>query len=222
MDNSLISMKNTLALKTTRRLVNIKQSKTIIRPFDYMQKIFKKIWLKKYKKKRNSICTPNIYTIKYNNNIFSPMPKIKKKLECNSDIAHKMKSRKSIDNISNTSSSRIQSSSNTLLINSRTKKNSFFSMLNNDIRKEIFLSSHNLNTPISNYYVDNIIIEENHDSPQEKIRETNRISKFMKMNGYNFKKNFKNESNNNSKSISASDLEKDSEKKKLCNIKEKK
>ena len=225
LDNSLTSMRNTLALKNTRSIVNIKQSKTIIRPLDYMKKIFKKILPKKTnRKKRNSICTPNICTIKYKNTIFSPIPKIRKNLDCNSDIGHRKQFRKSIDNISNTSSSRIQSSTNTLLIN-KTKKNSFFSMLNSDFRKEIFLSSHNLNTPISNYYVDNIIIEENPDTPQEKARDSNRISKFMKLKEYNFQKN--NKSNKNEKidisgEMIESDIDKKFEKKKNSEITEKK
>ena len=232
MENSLISMKNTYALRNTRTIFNLKQSKTIIRPIDYMKKIFKKILPKKTRKKRNSICTPNnIKTIKLKNNFFSPMSKIKKRFECISDISHGKKFRKSIDNISNNSSSRIQSSTNTLLIN-KTKKNSFFSMLNSDLRKDIFLSSQNLNTPISNYYVDNIIIEENPESPQEKNKETNRISKFMKINGYNLPNNNKginsiksikrNNIINEITDISNSELEKEFEKKKYYEITEKK
>ena len=38
-----------------------------------------------------------------------------------------------------------------------------FSMLNNDIRKENFFSSNNLNAINNSYYVDNIIIEENEE-----------------------------------------------------------
>ena len=226
LENSLISIKNTYALKNTRTICNLKQSKTIVRPIDYMKRIFKRILPKKTnRKKRNSICTPNIKTIKIKNNIFSPMSKIKKRFECISDISHGKKIRKSIDNISNNSSSRIQSSTNTLLIN-KTKKNSFFSMLNSDLRKEIFLSSQNVNTPISNYYVDNIIIEENPESPQEKIRETNRISKFMKINGYNLQNNNKG-SNSIKKSniinnISNSEIEKELEKTKYYELTNKK
>ena len=193
-ENSLISMRNTFALKNTRSPLNIKSSKTIIRPFEYMKKIFKKILPKKNKiKKRNSICIPNIHTIKKKKNLFNTINKTKKKNDCNSDIDHRKKTRKSIDYISN-SSSHLQSSTTTLLINNKVKKNSFFSMLNNDIRKDNFYSSNNLNTPISNYFVDNIIIEENQEVPQEKNRETiNRISKFMKMNEYKIQKNNKND-----------------------------
>ena len=207
-DNTIISNKNTFALRNTRSPVYLKQSRTIIRPFDYMKKIFKKILPKKINKfkKRNSICTPNIHTIKFKNTIFSPMSKIKKK-NISSDIDHGKKIIKSIDNISNASSSVLQSST-TLLINNKGKKNSFFSMLNNDIRKEKFFSSNNLNTPNSNYFVDNIIIEENPESPQEKNHETvNRISKFMKMNGYNFSNKIKNENDEDSREISEFGLE---------------
>ena len=137
--------------------------------------------------------------------MFSPMNKIKN-LDCNSDIQPRNKNRKSIDNLT-VSSSHLQSSTTTLLIN-KTKKNSFFSVLNNEVRRENFYSSNNLNTPISNYYVDNIIVEENHDTPQKKNTETvNRISKFMKMNGYNFPNNTKNENFEESREMSDSDME---------------
>ena len=192
-DNSIISVKNTFGLRNTRSPINIKQSKTIVRPFDYMKRIFKKILPKKVKKKRNSICTPNVHTFRVKKIVFSPMSKIIKNVDCNSDIQHRKLKRKSMDNLSVTSS-HLQSSTTTLLINSKTKKNSFFSVLNNEVRKENFYSSNNLNTPISNYYVDNIIVEENPESPQEKNHEitVNRISKFMKINGYNFQNNIKN------------------------------
>ena len=208
-DNTIISNKNTFGLRNSRSPVHIKQSRTIIRPFDYMKKIFKKILPKKIKKKkkRNSICTPNIHTIKLKNTLFSPMSKIRKSNDYKSDFGLRKQSKKSMDNISNASSSYLQSST-TLLINNKGKKNSFFSMLNNDIRKEKFFSSNNLNTPNSNYFVDNIIIEENPESPQEKNRETvNRISKFMKMNGYNFPNNTKNENFEESREMSDSDME---------------
>ena len=208
-DNSILS---TIGMRNTRSPGSIKLSKTIIKPLDYMKKIFKKILPKKNKlKKRNSICTPNIHTIRIKDTIFSPMSKIKKNLDSISEIQKKKTPLKSIDNISNASSSHLQSSTNTLILNNNQKKNSFFSMLNNDIRKENFFSSHNLNTPNSNFYVDNIIIEENPETPQEKIHETaNRISKFMKMNGYNFRNNDNlNENLENLREIDESDLEKE-------------
>ena len=216
-DNSLISRKNTLALKNTHSPVSLKQSKTMFRPLDYMKKIFKKILPKKTKKKRNSICTPNIHVLKKKKNMFSPMSKIKN-LDCNSDIQHRNKNRKSIDNLT-VSSSHLLSSTTTLLINKH-KKNSFFSVLNNEVRRENFYSSNNLNTPISNYYVDNIIVEENHDTPQEKNTEAvNRISKFMKMNGYNFQNNIKNV---NDEDMNDSDLERNFGDKKIIEMTEKK
>ena len=217
-DNSIISAKNTFALKNTHSPISLKQSKTLIKPIDYMKRIFKKIFPKKNKfKKRNSICTPNIHTIKLKKDFFLPMSKIKKNKDCVSDFEYgKKKPRKSIDNISNVTSSHLQSSTNTLIIH-KEKKHSFFSMLNNEIKKENFFSSNNLNTPNSNYYVDNIIIEENPESPNEKRNESgNRISKFslMKLNGLNLLKHKKNNENEEDiREMNDSDLEKEIEKK---------
>ena len=223
-DNSVLTIKNTMGMKNAHTIRSYNLSKTIINPLEYMKKIFRKILPKKNKlKKRNSICTPNIHNIKIKNNFFTPML-IKKNLDSISEINKKKRPLKTIDNISNASSSHLQSSTNTLMLNNNQKKNSFFSMLNNDVRKENFFSSHNLNTPISNFYVDNIILEENPETPQEKNQETvNRISKFMKINGYNFRRNQNfNDNLGNLREIEESDLEKEKNKKKEIKIYENK
>ncbi len=219
-DNTIISAKNSFALKYTHSPINLnlKQSKTLVKPLDYMKKIFKKFFPKKTRyKKRNSICTPNIHTIKLKNNFFTPVIRITKNKDCISDIDINKKAKKNIDNISNASSSHIQSSSNTLILN-KEKKNSFFSMLNNEIRKENFFSSNNLNTPNSNFFTNNIIVEENAESPNEKRFESgNKISKFslMKINGLGLLHH--NKSNDNTeeiREIDDSDLENEIEQKK--------
>ena len=198
-DNSLFSLKNTFNRGYTRSPENTKSSKTIIKSFDYMNRIFKKIFTKKQTinkfKKRNSVCTPNIHTYKNKKSCFSPRP-IKNSYKFKSEIYNnKSEDLKNEEKNSNISSSNLQSSTCTLIIGDKGKKNSFFSMLNNDIRKENFFSSNNLNAINNSYYVDNIIIEENPESVHEKHHETaNRVSKFsaMKINGLNF-------INNNSK-----------------------
>ena len=198
-DSTVFSIKNTFNRRNTPSPENIKSSKTIIRSTNYMNRILKKIFPKKLKlKKRNSICTPNIHTIKNKSNILSPKSQIKNKLKYKSEIYNiKQKPSKSIEKNSNVSSSNLQSSTCTLLIGDKVKKNSFFSVLNNDIKNEHFFSSNNLNTATannSNYLVDNIIIEETPDSPREKLHQTvNRVSKFsaMKINGLNFTKDKK-------------------------------
>ena len=145
------------------------------------------------------------------------MIRITKNKDCISDIDINKKAKKNIDNISNASSSHIQSSSNTLILN-KEKKNSFFSMLNNEIRKENFFSSNNLNTPNSNFFTNNIIVEENAESPNEKRFESgNKISKFslMKINGLGLLHH--NKSNDNTeeiREIDDSDLENEIEQKK--------
>ena len=194
-DNSIFSIKNTFYRKNTHSPENFKSSKTIINTADYMNRIFKKIFPKKNKTKRKS--TPNIKTIKKKENLFSPRSQIKNKLKFKSEIYlnNKKEELKIVEKDSNMSSSNLQSSTCTLIIGDKGKKNSFFSVLNNDIRKDNFFMSNHVNTANSNYYVDNIIIEENPETPQEKYHETgNRVSKFsaMKINGLDF-------INNNSK-----------------------
>ena len=213
-DNTIISTNNTFALKYTHSPINLKQSKTLVKPLDYMKKIFKKFFQKKTRyKKRNSICTPNIHTIKFKNNFFTPVIRIQKTKDCVSDIGISKKKQKNLDNTSNASSSHIQSSSNTLILH-KEKKNSFFSMLNNEIKKENFFSSNNLNTP-SNFYANNIIIEENPETPNEKRHESaNKISKFslMKINGLNFLNHNKSKDNNEEiREIDDSEIEKEIE-----------
>ena len=190
-DNSFYSLKNTFHRVNTQIPENVNSSKTVIRPTEYMNRIFKKIFPKKIKhKKRNSVCTPNIHTIK-KESCFSPKSQIKNNVKFKSEI-YKTKSEdlKNMDN-----SSILQSSTCTLIIGDKGKKNSFFSVLNNDMRKDHYLSSNNLNAVnnSSNYYVDNIIIEETPDSPQERNcnEKGNRVSKFsaMKINGINFLNN---------------------------------
>ena len=121
---------------------------------------------------------------------FNPETKFKNKLKFKSEISNKDE----IINLENCSN--LQSSTCTLIIGNKKKKNSFFSVLNSDIKKEPFFSSNNLNALMnnSNYYVDNIIIEETPDTPQEKNNKTgNRVSKFSAL------KNEINFLNNNSK-----------------------
>ena len=196
-DNSIFSLKNTFNRGYTHSPENTKSSKTIIKSFDYMNRIFKKIFYKKINKskKRNSVCAPNIHTFKNQKSCFSPRP-IKNNYKFKSEIyKNKTEEIKNEEKISNISSSNLQSSTCTLIIGDKGKKNSFFSMLNNDIKKEHFFSSNNLNTINNSYYVDNIIIEENPESVQEKhLEKGNRVSKFsaMKINGLNL-------INNNSK-----------------------
>ena len=230
-DNSIISNKNTFAAKNTHSPEGIKFSKTIIKPIDYMNRIFRKIFPKKNRyKKRNSICTPNIHTIKKSKEMFGPTIKIKNP-KCKSYFGDEKKQIQDIDNISNVSSSHLQSSTNTLIIKDKIKKNSFFSVLNIDIKKENFFSTNNVNTPHtpnSNYYVDNIIIEENPESPQEKQRQEsgNRVSKFsvMKINGLNLMNSSKDndKTEEDAKHINDSDLEKEIQKKNQYEICDKK
>ena len=211
-DNSFYSIKNTLYRVNTQSPENVNSSKTVFRPTEYMNKIFKKIFPKKNKiKKRFSLCTPNIHTIK-KESCFSPKSQIKNNLKFKSEI-HKTKS-EDLKNIEN--SSILQSSTCTLIIGDKGKKNSFFSVLNNDMRKEHFLSSSNLNAVnSSNYYVDNIIIEETPDSPKERNmnEKCNRVSKFsaMKINGIHFLNNDSKEKKNEDE-IELSDSEMDSDK----------
>ena len=211
-DNSIFSVKNTFYRRNTLSPENYKSSKTIVKPIDYMNRIFKKIFPRKNKfKKRNSVCTPNIHTIK-KESYFSPRTQIKNKLKCNSEIFHKNKNvNRHMENIS---LSNLQSSTCSLILGDKGKKNSFLSMLNNEIKKENFFSSNNLNTANSNYYVDNIIIEENPESPQEKAHEGNRVSKFsaMKINGLDFINNSKKNKNDES-NISESESDSGSNKK---------
>ena len=217
-DNSIFSVKNSFYRRNTHSPENYKSSKTIISPADYMNKIFKKIFPKKGKinKKRNSVCSPNIHTIR-KESYFSPRNQIKNILKCNSEIFKtKTESIKNIEKNSNISGSNLQSSTCSLIIGERGKKNSFFSVLNNDIRKENFFSNNNLNTANSNYYVDNIIIEENPESPQEKHHDgSNRVSKFsaMKINGIDFINNSK-ENKNDDSELSESESQIESDKKK--------
>ena len=214
-DNSFMSIKNTFYRKNTHSPEGVKSSKTIIRTADYMNKLFRKIFPKRNKNKKKS--TPNILTIKKKEYLFSPKSLIKNKFKFKSEIQSKAGN---IEKDSNISSSNLQSSTCTLIIGDKGKKNSFFSMLNNDIKKEHFFSSNHVNTPNSNYYVDNIIIEENPDSPREKHHHhdhegCNRVSKFsaMKINGLDFVNNNSKERKSDDENGSGSDIEKQKRKK---------
>jgi hypothetical protein len=216
-ETSFFSIKNTFYRKNTHSPENILSSKTLIKTADYMNKIFKKLFPKKNKFRKKS--TPNILTMTKKQSLLSPKSQIKNKLKFKSEIYFNNKTEQiQNDKDSNMSSSNLQSSTCTLIIGDRGKKNSFFSVLNNDIKRENFFLSNHINTTNSNYYVDNIIIEENPESPQEKNQEkSNRVSKFsaMKINGLDFINNNLKEKKNDEES--GSDLEK----KKIVDILEK-
>ncbi len=211
-EGSIFSIKNTLRRGNTQSPENVQSSKTIIRPAEYMNRIFKRFFPKKAKfKKRNSVCSPNINTIKRKESYFSPRMQTKNKLKPKSEI-YKMKD--DFKNIEN--SSILQSSKCTLILGNNTKKNSFFSMLNTDVKKDNCFSSNNLNTiNNSNYILDNIIIEETPDSPQERHNSGNRVSKFsaMKINGLNFLNNDSKEKKNDDSKASDSDSNSEKSKK---------
>ena len=219
-NNSFFSIKNTLRRGNTQSPENVLSSKTIVRPAEYMNKIFKKFFLKKDKfRKRNSVCSPNIHTFKKKESFFSPRIQTKNKLKPKSEI---YKIKEELKNFEN--SSILQSSKCTLILGNNTKKNSFFSMLNTDVKKENFFSSNHLNTgnSNSNYMFDNIIIEENPDnSPSARGNSGNRVSKFsaMKINGLNFLNNDSKEKKIEGESeLSDSDNEKIQKKKNLEKI----
>ncbi len=215
-ETSFFSIKNTFYRKNTHSQENILSSKTLIKTADYMNKIFKKLFPKKNKFRKKS--TPNIYTMVKKERLLSPKSQVKNKLKFKSEIYSNDKTEQlqNIEKDSNMSSSNLQSSTCTLIIGDRGKKNSFFSVLNNDIKRENFFLSNHINTTNSNYYVDNIIIEENPESPQEKNQDKgNRVSKFsaMKINGLDF-------INNNLKD-KKTDEDSDVEKKKIVEMLEK-
>ena len=83
-----LSMRNTIRnnFKNSINPVNIKNSKTIITPFDKMTKFFKKLLPKKKNRQRNSVTTPNITTIKKNERSKLQVLNLKNKLKFNSDI----------------------------------------------------------------------------------------------------------------------------------------
>ena len=226
-DNSFFSIRNTIYRKNTHSPKNVKSSKTIIKTAEYMNRIFKKIFPKKNNKiKKKS--TPNILTIKKKEGLFSPTSQIKNKLKFKSEIHQnkKLEQLKHLEKESNISSSNLQSSTCTLIIGDKWKKNSFFSVLNNDIKKDHPLLSNHVNTANSNYYVDNIIIEENPDSPRDKFHEkSNRVSKFsaMKINGIDFinNNNIKEKKNEEQNEMSETDLEKNNQKKRYFELHEK-
>ena len=206
-----LSMRNTIRnnFKNSINPVNIKNSKTIITPFDKMTKFFKKLLPKKKNRQRNSVTTPNITTIKKNERSKLQVLNLKNKLKFNSDIqAPNNKLENQIQKSSITSSSNLQSSNCTLIISNKNKKDSFFSVLNsNNNGKNIYNPNNVLakdlssNTVINNNSNNNnhissklnkMLLDEDYSPIKGKSHFiNNRFSKFssMKLNGINVTNN---------------------------------
>ena len=207
---TFISMKNTIKnnIKNTVSPENLKISKTVETPLDKVSNFFKKLIPKKKPKKRNSITTPNIHTIKKSEKDKLQILNIKNKTKFNSDVLipnDKVHFPNDKSN-SNTSSSNLQSSNVSLLIGNKEKKDSFFSALNcNNIKDNIYSPNKILITDSSNNNKNidslnlkgkhnNLLLDEEYSPIRGKSHFINRFSKFssMKANGTNLLNNVDN------------------------------
>ena len=200
-----LSMRNTIKNNNKNSISpeNLKNSKTIITPMDNMAKFFKKLLPKKKSKKRNSVTTPNMSTIKKNEKNKLQVLNLKNKLKFKSDIqVSNNKLENQLEKSSNTSSSNLQSSNCTLIIANKNKKDSFFSVLNNNNSKNIYQQSNALIADTSNTFVNNnnhlsrkynkMILDEEFSPIKGKSHFIdNKFSKFsaMKINGINVSNN---------------------------------
>ena len=204
-----LSMRNTIKnnIKSNISPDNLKNTKTIITPIDKMAQFFKKLLPKKKTKKRNSITTPNISTVKKTEKNKLQVLNLKNKIKFNSDIRTPVeKLDNNLEKSSNTSSSNLQSSNCTLIINNKNKKDSFFSVLNNnnDINKKIYSSNNIFITDSSNTVNNNnnnnntnnkfnkMLLDQEYSPIKGKSHFIgNRFSKFsaMKVNGINVSNN---------------------------------
>lgn len=207
---SFVSMKNVnkniIKNSINPITVNLKSSETIVPPLDKITKFFKKIIPKKKQKKRNSVNTPNIHLIqKHEKNKFQCL-NVKSKIKFNSDIQPPNENiLGQIEKSSNSSSSNLQCSNASLLIGSKEKKKSFFSVLNSHNLKENKNSQNKvLNTDSSNINnfslkQNNILIDDEFSPIKGKSHFIgNKFSKFsiMKVNGVPIQNNINNINDN--------------------------
>ena len=198
---TMLSLRNTVNnnIKSSINPENLKVSKTIITPLEKVTKFFKHLINKKRIKKRNSIPSPNLHTVKKTEKSKLQVLNLKNKIKFNSDIQppdDKFNEQK------NSSSSNLQSSNYSLIIDKREKKDSFFSMLNtnnnknNNIKEKIFYPNRvliadtnntnnnmNSNNSIFRPKQNNIALEEDISPIRGKSHFIGKFSKFSVMKG---------------------------------------
>ena len=188
--------------------ISVKSSKTLVPPLDKIAKFLKKIIPRKKKKKRNSVNTPNLHLIqKSEKNKFQYLNlNVKSKIKFNSDIQPPNENiLGQIEKSSNSSSSNLQYSNASLLLGSKDKKESFFSVLNSNNLKENRNSQNKVlitdSSNINNFSLkqNNILIDDEFSPIKGKSHFIgNKFSKFsiMKVNGVPIQNNINNLNDN--------------------------